>query len=58
MTKSIMNFMPTATVQTYIVDDTEYRGANPQYYNIAPDGHPENFIKVAKGVPWRKVTDN
>lgn len=50
--------IPSAPVRTFIVADTEYRGANPKYHNIAEAGQPANFVKVAKGVPWRKVTDN
>lgn len=50
--------LPSAPVQTFIIADTEYRGANPQYYNNAKPGQPANFVKVAKGVPWRKVTNS
>ena len=48
----------SAKVKTHVVAGTTYRGANPEYYNIADVGMPAHYVKVAKGVPWRKVTDN
>lgn len=44
-----------AKVDTFTVAGTTYKGANPEYYNTAKPGTPANFVKVAKGVPWRKV---
>lgn len=49
--------IPSAPVRTFIVAGTEYRGANPKYHNIAEAGQPANFVKVAKGVPWKRVGD-
>lgn len=50
--------LPSAPVKTFVVAGQTYRGANPRFQNIAKTGQPANFVKVAKGVPWRKVTDN
>ena len=46
-----------AKVKDHFVAGTHYRGANPEYYNIADTGMPANYVKVARGVPWRKVKD-
>lgn len=43
-----------AKVKTHVVAGMTYRGANPEYMNVGTEIAP-NFVKVAKGVPWRKV---
>ena len=48
--------LPEAKVETHKMSDRTYKGANPVFFNTAEQGKPPHFIKVAKGVPFRRVT--
>jgi hypothetical protein len=47
--------LPEAKIEDHKVGDRVYRGASPVYYNAAEQGKPPHFVKVAKGVPWKRV---
>lgn len=48
--------MQTAPVQQFHVGGEVYEGANPQYAQMFGEDGVAHWMKVAKGVPWRKVS--
>lgn len=48
--------MQTAQVQQFHVGGEVYEGANPQYAVISGEIGGRSGPKVAKGVPWRKIS--
>ena len=50
--------LPSAKTETIRMSDRTYEGADPVFYDTNENSGKPNIVKAAKGVPYRKITQN